>query len=362
MGTDPLYLGLPGDFVTLRQVLDGEAEWLRHPGADPAAAHVLRCLGLLDADADAPESGSIAVTTEVARKAAAANRGFPDWSAATAAGDRPVDLRFEAAAEAVHWGRVEVLRSLLAGRPGLVRGRSDFPHGAMLVHCVAANGIEISRQLQSPANAVSVLEVLLEAGADPDARCEIYGPGQTALCLLVSSSVPAEAGVQGPLVEALCRGGADPDGPEGDGAPLWTAIRFGYTEAVDALVRAGATLGNAAFAAAAGDVELVGAFLAGHGSPPSPGPGSAPRPPPAGPALDPRRPLEYALIYAALHGRRAVVEDLLVRGPDLTTREPDWANTALDAARFGQHLEIAALLEEAARRRAPRPMEGTGPA
>ncbi|WP_187366046.1 hypothetical protein [Trebonia kvetii] len=36
----------------------------------------------------------------------------------------------------------------------------------------------------------------------------------TALCLLVSSSVPAAAGVQVTLGEVLCHGGAAADGPQ----------------------------------------------------------------------------------------------------------------------------------------------------
>ena len=74
---------------------------------------------------------------------------------------------------------------------------------------MAANGIEVERQIQSPANAVEIMRLLLERGAEVDALCETYGGGrnQTTMCLLVSSCVPAEAGVQAALVDELCRVG-----------------------------------------------------------------------------------------------------------------------------------------------------------
>jgi hypothetical protein len=107
--------------------------------------------------------------------------------------------------------------------------RSPFVHRATLLHHVAANGIEVERQLQSPPNAVEIMHALLERGAQPDALCATYGGGrqQTTLILLVSSAGPAAAGVQAALVEELCRAGARVDGLDDDDVPLWTAITFG---------------------------------------------------------------------------------------------------------------------------------------
>jgi hypothetical protein len=86
---------------------------------------------------------------------------------------------------------------------------------------VAANGVESSRQWQSPRNAVQVPRILLRHGADPDAVCNAYGGGLTPLCALVSSAHPAHAGVQGGLAGELYRGGANPNGLDEDGLPLW---------------------------------------------------------------------------------------------------------------------------------------------
>jgi hypothetical protein len=153
---------------------------------------------------------------------------------------------------------------------------------------------------------------------------------------------PAAAGVQAGLVAELCRGGANPDGPGNDGLPLWTAITYGYPPAVDALVASGARADNLVFAAAAGDVAKTSAYL--HNAEP---PGLAARVGNRGPRLDPDHLLEYALIYSAGLGRRAVVEFLLTRGPDLTVIEPVFRSTAVGMARYHHRSDILALLEPA---------------
>jgi ankyrin repeat protein len=340
-----VYLGLSGELALMGELLEREVglfvEQCRT--GDPVAEFVLRETGRSRGTASARRGDESDLAA--ARDAVAYNRGFPGWEAAIGHSSTPVDLRFEAAAEAIHWGQLDVLRAQLDARPDLVRSRSAFPHHAMLIHHVAANGIEISRQVQSPENAVEVLELLLGRGAEPDATCDIYGPAQTTLCLLVSSCVPAAAGVQAPLVEALCRGGANPDGLNGDGLPLWTAIWFGYTEAVDALARAGARIDNLVFAAALGDVARLAEYLPAGGRVHSAQANSARVIGPHGPALDPDHQIEYAVIYASMHGRRDVVEYLLSRHPDLTVAEPVWGSTALSAARWGAHEDLVTRLE-----------------
>jgi hypothetical protein len=65
---------------------------------------------------------------------------------------------------------------------------------------------------------------------------------------------------------------------------------------------------------------------------------SAQRIGPQGPALEPNRMIEYALIYASGHARREVVEFLLSMGPDLTVKEPMWGASALGMARYYRDL------------------------
>ncbi len=196
-----------------------------------------------------------------------------------------------------------------------------------MLHHVAANGIEVERQLQSPPNATQIMRLLLERGAEPDALCTIYGNHDTALDLLVSSAVPATAGVQAALVDELCRGGALVNGPGDDGLPLWTAISFGYTEAAEALVRCGARVDSLVLSAALGDLDAVIRYFE------------------PGAATDP--PVDHALVEAALHRRRDVVAFLLDHGPDLSFREPRFGATALGAARYAGDPAIMQLIEGA---------------
>ena len=158
--------------------------------------------------------------------------------------------RFERAVEAVIDGDIATLKQLLADDPELVRARStrvnhfDPPmHRSTLLHYLAANGVEGYRQ-RSPKNAAEVAKVLLDAGADPNALSWAYGGQCTTMALLVSSTPPAEAGVQVPLVEMLIDYGASML-PAGEGnwtSPVETALVFGKHDAAQALVRRGAPI------------------------------------------------------------------------------------------------------------------------
>ena len=64
--------------------------------------------------------------------------------------------------------------------------------------------------------------------------------------------------------------------------------------------------------------------------------------------LDPGHLIEYALVYSAGLGRRAVAELLLAAGPDLSVTEPRWHSTAAGAARYRRQRDILARLEAAA--------------
>jgi len=283
------------------------------------------------------------LSLEDARETVARLHRFATWADVLVVGDRPVDPDFEAAADAIVSGAAQALRHLVSSVPALARARSPFRHRATLLHYVAANGVEESRQWQSPSNAVEMAGILLRAGAEPDATCPCYGESDTPMGLLVTSAHPASAGVQGALVEALCAAGANANGRDDDGAPLWAASTFGYTVAVDALVRCGARRDNLVLAAAAGDLAAVHAHFDEAGriiSTPNEGRLCIP-----GGALDARHLVEYALIQAALHGRGAVAAFLLSKQPDLSVREPSWNNTALSAARWAGHADLVALLE-----------------
>ena len=177
--------------------------------------------------------------------------------------------RFERAVEAVIDGDIATLKQLLAEDPELVRARStrvnhfDPPmHRSTLLHYLAANGVEGYRQ-RSPKNAADVAKVLLDAGADPNALSWAYGGQCTTMALLVSSTPPASAGVQVPLVETLIDYGASV-APAGEGnwtSPVETALVFGKHDAAQALVRRGAPIESLAAAAGLGRIEDVKRML-----------------------------------------------------------------------------------------------------
>jgi hypothetical protein len=90
----------------------------------------------------------------------------------------------EAAVDAIVSGDLAALEALLDAAPELARARSCFPHQTTLLHHVAANGIESTRQWQSPPNAPDiagalgrreVVELLLSRSPDLDVKQPVYG-------------------------------------------------------------------------------------------------------------------------------------------------------------------------------------------
>lgn len=208
-----------------------------------------------------------------ARAAVAMAHDFASWDDlarfATAMSDHDPEIYpFECAVEAVVDGDLATLETLLTVDPSLVHQRSrrvttfDPPvHGAMLLHYIAANGVENSRQ-RTPGNAVEIATALLDRGADPNAFAWLYGGKCTTLALLVSSSHPAAAGVHLPLVELLAARGADLR-PSGEGnwtSPVETALVFGFRDSAEMLLRLGAPVSLAA-AAALGRVDDAARLL-----------------------------------------------------------------------------------------------------
>jgi ankyrin repeat protein len=252
---------------------------------------------------------------------------------------------FARAVRAIVTGDAAALRSELAADPALVRARSASDHHATLLHYVAANGVEGELQRPVP-NADEIAGVLLAAGAEVDAPCDVYGGRwPTVLELVVSSDHPALAGVSARLVDVLCAAGAAVDGPAGDGAPLATALLFGHPECVRVLVERGARTDDVVFAAAAGRLDRVRAFLDGDAA-------LEERPSPAfPPASDRREAAEQALVFASLCGQVEVVRLLLDRGVAVAASPPGSHRTATalhTAALQGDPAVVELLLERGA--------------
>jgi len=226
-------------------------------------------------DSDDARIREAALTHDDARVTIARWYDFLDWDSLVALVTDAADVhspvaRFEAAVEMVIEGHLEALEAAVRVDPALVHARStrvthfDPPrHRATLLHYVAANGVEGYRQ-RTPANAVAIARVLLEAGADADALADMYGGRCTTMSMLVSSTPPERAGVQVALVDLLVDFGASVEA-RGAGAwasPLMTALVFGFRPAAEALVRRGARVDTLAAAAGLGRGDDVRAGLA----------------------------------------------------------------------------------------------------
>lgn len=256
---------------------------------------------------------------------------------------------FESAVSAIATGEEATLSALLQQHPELIRARSAAPHHATLLHYIADNGFENCFQ-KYPANAVALARMLLDAGAEVDARAFDNGPYSTTLIGLVTSWPPFAAGVQTALVEVLLDAGAAIEGLTGDGAPLGFALSFGYTAAAETLARRGARYDNLLYASGLGRLDLVSSYVAPEGSVQLqainyPRHEQAERgrfgwPPPRD--HDPRA---QSLIYACIHGRTEVVRYLLATGAAVNAA-PSFAQTPLHFAAYMGHDELVRLLLE----------------
>jgi hypothetical protein len=279
-----------------------------------------------------------ALSLDDARLALARSYDFRDWAAVVAhveavSSAGPV-FAFESAVEAVVGGDHDALSDALRRDPALVRARSsriccfDPPvHRATLLHYTGANGVEHGRQ-KTPPNAVAIARVLLEGGAEPDALADMYGAECTTMSMLVSSSHPADAGLQVPLINLLLDFGAalEGRGTRKWGTPLFTALAFGMGDAAAALAERGARV-ELPHAAGLGLVDDAARLL---------------------PAADAEA-RHRALSLAAQQGHAEVVRLLLAAGVDPNRYNPEGNHphtTPLHQAVLGGHEAVVRLLVE----------------
>lgn len=132
-------------------------------------------------------------TEEDCRQAIADEYGFGRWTDVSML-RIPYNSAFEDSVDMLVAGDLPGIRSLVNKRPLLPQEKSQYGHGATLLHYAVSNGVEIWRQ-QVPLNLPDIVSFLLEKGADPGARMNVYGGSYTAAELLLSSLPPRNAGV-----------------------------------------------------------------------------------------------------------------------------------------------------------------------
>ena len=216
---------------------------------------------------------------------------------------------------AIHGGDVETLRRLLREVPGLARARIGDPE--------ACRPGAMSRTLLHVAtdwpghfpNVAETIGVLIEAGADPNAR--FTGPHTETPLHWAASSDDVDA------LDALLDAGADLEAPGaviGGGTPLSDAVAFGQWKAARRLVERGART-SLWEAAALGMLDRVEGHFA-------PRPGSSAADEGAGPTPEE---ITQAFWCACHGGERSTAEYLLDRGADVNWIGYDEL-TPLDAA------------------------------
>lgn len=197
--------------LPVRDQLDRQAHRIveGHKAGDRAVVTHITCWHpkLVCRSADEIMNGDF--TLDDAKQTIAREYGFADWSDVEAQGENPPDPDFELAVDTLLSGDVEKLRGLLSTNPSLIQRRSSFGHRSTLLHYVGSNGVQTNRQ-KVPMNLAEITRLLVEAGADVNAKANMYG-GSTTLCLLVTSDHPAKAGVTGDVLKILVDAGARRD-------------------------------------------------------------------------------------------------------------------------------------------------------
>lgn len=137
---------------------------------------------------------------DICKQAIAREYGYRDW-VDVLQNSQEFNHTFENAVDAVVTGDINTLRRLLIEHPSLSTQTSQFGHRATLLHYLGANGVETQRQT-TPYAAAQIAQLLIDNGADVNAKANIYG-GSTALELAVTSAHPHKAGVIDDLANIL---------------------------------------------------------------------------------------------------------------------------------------------------------------
>lgn len=252
--------------------------------------------------------------------------GFPGWTRlmqfiADTTGAGSPSATFERAVDAIVDGDLSTLQELLQSHPALVHATSEREHHATLLHYVSANGVENYRQ-RTPPNIVEITRLLLDAGADVEAECDVYGGGAQTLMLTVTSAHPRARGVQIPLAELMIARGAS-----FDAQVVRDCLANGCPEAAAYMgarcVERGMRI-NLAELAGMGRVDLIDAQAASE--------------------VHSTETQSVAMQMAAWYDHVPFIAWLLDHGTPVDIPEKDDGGTGLHVASYAGHPEVVALL------------------
>ncbi len=220
---------------------------------------------------------------------------------------------FDDAVAALYTGQVDRLRAIVAGDPLLLHLRAEarpplgYFSGATLLHHVAGNPGWNDAGGFGPAT-VAIARMLLEAGADPEAKT-LGPPASTTMGLVITSRQASDADLSAPLIDALRAHGAALDlaSPGVLDAPLSNHA----PRAAQAMIALGAPIDLCA-AAALGDLPRVQAAFDGGG-------GLRERIWRQARELSPREAVGLALLFAYVNRQPHVVDALFERDGDWNT-------------------------------------------
>jgi len=286
------------------------------------------------------------------------------------------DTRFDDALAAVDAGDLEALRAFLIADPSLVRARTNLDEshgyfmGATLLHHVAGNpdrGRLDGKRPSLPPNDADVARLLLESGADVDAKT--LGPrgGGTTMGLVLTSKQASDANLSGPLIDVLLAYGAHLDVTQDD--TLDGSLANHAPAAAEKLIALGAKVDVLA-AAGLGRMDWLRGFFDGEGR-------LLERPRRGGREMSARDAIGLALLYAyvrhqteavdflmekdgnwnmvgvnngtALHraawaGDLTMVKRLVAKGADVNDRNNPYKGTPLEWAEHNHQNEVAQWL------------------
>jgi ankyrin repeat protein len=285
---------------------------------------------------------------------------------------------FDEALVALDAGDFETLRALFATDPSLVHARTNLDEshgyfmGATLLHHVAGNpdrGRLDGKRPALPPNDADLARLLLEAGADVDART--LGPrgGATTMGLVLTSKQASDANLSGPLIDVLLEYGAHLDMNADDA--LDGSLANHAPAAAEKLIALGAQVDIFA-AAGLGRMDWLLGFFDGEGR-------LQKRPRRGGREMSVRDAIGLALLYAyvrdqpeavdflietdgnwnmvgvnngtALHraawaGDLKMVQRLVAKGADVNDRNNPYDGTPLDWAEHNNQDQVVRWLRD----------------